>query len=64
MDDANTRSEKLLLTARESARMLSVSERTLWSLTNDGAIPAVRIGRRVLYSPEDLEGFIEANKTA
>ncbi len=60
--DATT--DKLLLTAREAARLLSVSERTLWSFTNEGAIPVVRIGRRVLYSPADLHAFIDANRGA
>ena len=60
--NSDAATDKLLLTAREAARMLSVSERTLWTLTHEGAIPAVRIGRRVLYSPADLEHFIAACK--
>lgn len=49
---------KLLVDAREAARLLSIGERTLWSLTNQGAIKAVRIGRAVRYSVESLEAFI------
>jgi hypothetical protein len=35
---------KLLWTSREAAAALSLSERTLWKLTNEGDIPCVRIG--------------------
>jgi excisionase family DNA binding protein len=53
---------KLLLTAREAARALAISERTLWSLTNNGDIPSVRIGRAVRYDPRDLDRWIERQK--
>ena len=50
---------RLLLDAHETARALSVSQRTLWGLTNRGEIPCVRIGRRVLYDPRALQSWIE-----
>jgi excisionase family DNA binding protein len=50
---------QLLLTARQAAQALSVSERTLWQLSKDGRIPIVRIGRSVRYQVKDLERFIE-----
>jgi excisionase family DNA binding protein len=49
---------RLLLTQREAAQALAVSERTLWQLTHDGAIPAVRIGRAVRYRLEDLRAWV------
>lgn len=53
----------LLLTAREAARALAVSERTLWQLTSDGQLPAARLGKRsVRYSLSDLREFIERQK--
>jgi excisionase family DNA binding protein len=52
----------LLIPAREAARLLSVSERTVWTLTKDGAIPCLRIGRRVLYDPGDLRAWIDRQK--
>lgn len=55
--DAN-QSPKLLLTSRESAELLSISQRTLWSLTNSGAIRSVRIGAAVRYTLEELREFI------
>jgi excisionase family DNA binding protein len=53
---------KLLWTRREAAEALSVSERTLWTLTDDEKIPCVRIGRCVRYDPEDIRRFIETQK--
>jgi len=51
---------RLLVSAREAAyRLGGVSVRHLWSLTQPrGPIPCVRLGRRVLYRPRDLEAFI------
>jgi excisionase family DNA binding protein len=54
----------LLLTARQAAAALSVSERTLWTLTQRGDLPAVRIGRSVRYDPGDLRAWIERQKQA
>ena len=51
---------RLLLTPREAARAVAVSERTLWTLTRRGDIPCVRIGRSVRYDPRDLEAYINA----
>lgn len=56
--------ERLLITAREAADLLSISERTLWQLTNDGRLPAVRFGRTVRYDPADLRAFIAASRSA
>lgn len=41
--------DALLLTPREAARLLSISTRTLWSMSDRGEIPVVRIGRSVRY---------------
>jgi excisionase family DNA binding protein len=40
-----------------------ISERGLSRLTKSGAIPVVRIGRRVLIDPADLRAFIESRKS-
>lgn len=53
-----TESPKLLLTAREAAAALSISERSLWGLTNQGILRCVRIGRSKRYSIDDLRAFI------
>jgi excisionase family DNA binding protein len=57
-DSAN----KMLLNVRDAARRLSICRMTLWTFTKDGVIPYVKIGRRVLYDPNDLKAWIEANK--
>jgi excisionase family DNA binding protein len=48
----------LLLRPREAAKALSISERTLWSLAQRGELRAVRIGRAVAYSVDELRDFI------
>ena len=53
-----------LLTVREAADLLRVSDRTLWTLTNEGGIPAVKVGRSVRYDQADLAKWIAAQKTA
>lgn len=52
--------EQLLLTPREAAEALAISERTLWGLTQPrGSIPCIRLGRAVRYSTDDLRRWIE-----
>jgi excisionase family DNA binding protein len=46
---------KIFLTRREAALATGLSERTLFSLTKSGKLPAVRIGGSVRYRPADLE---------
>jgi hypothetical protein len=53
----------MLLNARQAAKSLSISTRTLHSLTAPrGPIPAVKIGTRVCYAVPDLERAIESLK--
>jgi excisionase family DNA binding protein len=53
-----------LLTVREAADVLRVSERTLWTLTHSGELRAVRVGRSVRYDQSDLASWIASRKTA
>ena len=48
-----------LLNVSQAAKTLCVSPRTVWMLTNKGALPSVKIGRRVLYTPDDIRVFID-----
>jgi len=48
-----------LLSVKEVAEMLSISQRTVWSMTNAGEIPCVRIRKRVLYRLDHVQGFID-----
>lgn len=52
--------DKLLISPREAARLLSVSERKLWTMTFEESpgVPYVRCGRLVRYSPDDLARWI------
>jgi len=48
-----------LLTVDETAKTLCVSPRTVWTLTQERALACVRIGRRVLYAPDDVRAFVD-----
>ena len=50
--------ERLLFRPKEAARLLAISERSLWG----SDIPKVRIGRAVRYDIEDLKAFIARRK--
>jgi len=49
----------LLLSPRQTAKALGISERTLATYTKSRLLPVVRIGRSVRYSPDDLREWIE-----
>jgi excisionase family DNA binding protein len=55
----NATSEPLLVTGRQAAKLLSISERTLATYTKSRLLPAVRIGHSVRYSPDDLREWIK-----
>jgi excisionase family DNA binding protein len=47
------------LLSREQARAyLGIGSTMLWKLEQEGQVHAVRIGRRVLFRPEDLDAFV------
>ena len=56
--------EPMLLTARQAAKALCISERTLYSITQRGDLRAVRCGRLVRYDPADLRAWIERAKNS
>ena len=55
---------RLLLKPDEAAAALGISPRLLWTLTKDGKIPCLRLGRAVRYDPRDLRAWIEQHKGA
>lgn len=62
---SDMQSESLqLLTSRQTAELLAISERTLWTLTRDGTIPAVRLGRSVRYRSIDIETALRSLSTS
>jgi excisionase family DNA binding protein len=62
MDNATLKTDDLaLLTTKQAAERLSIGARKLWTLTNCGKIPHVRIGKCVRYRPGDLAAYVEAH---
>lgn len=51
-----------LVDRNDLAKMLNVSVPTIERLQRDGGIPVVRIGRRVLYSPDAVIAALSANQ--
>ena len=51
----------LLFNATKAAETLGISTRSLWTLTQAGTIPHVRLGHRVLYSPQCLHKAVTKN---
>ena len=50
--------QTLSVRARDAARMLGLSPRTLWALTKANQVPHVRVGRSVLYPVEQLKKWL------
>ncbi len=50
-----------LIDARAVARLLDISDRSVWKMAAAGKLPAaVRVGRSVKWRLSDIEGFIRA----
>lgn len=49
----------LAMRAREAAKALGISERTLWEWTGRGEIPHVRVGKAVLYPVDSLRDWLK-----
>lgn len=58
----------LALRPKDAAKMLSISPRYLWELTNDGHIPCRRVGngkrKTVLYAVAALEAWLRTGASA
>lgn len=54
-----TQMDVLLLNRRDAARALSISERKLFTLTQAGTIPCVRLGNSVRYRRATLEEVLK-----
>jgi len=61
-DSPTTTTTPKLMTPKQAAARLAISERKLWSMTKEGRIPAVRFDRVVRYDVTDLDNFIRAMK--
>ena len=63
--ESNTHADplRLALRPREAAKALGIGERLLWSLTNQGVVPHVRLGRTVLYPTDLLRDWLAQQAT-
>lgn len=52
-----------LMTSREAAQYLCISERKLWDMLKNNEIPSVRLGRAVRIDRADLDAFIAKAKS-
>ena len=50
----------LLIDAKAACILLTMGERTLWSLSNRRAIPSYKVGKSRRYSPDELRAWIVA----
>ena len=62
MTTESTLTGRLLLTPKEAAAALAISERKLRYLAKDGGLPFVPMGRLVRYDPIDLAEWIRRQK--
>lgn len=51
-----------LLTTEEVQHMLQINQRTLYRLANNGAIPALRVGRQWRFRQRDIEEWLEGRR--
>ena len=51
-----------MLTYGETAKLLHVSDRTVWQMVKDGRLPAVRFGGSVRIDPADVDRFVQKAK--
>jgi len=54
--------EKEIMTIRQVAEYLQISEVTTYRLVQDNKIPAFKVGRSWRVKKEDLDDFIEKQK--
>lgn len=49
----------LSMRAREAAKAIGISERTLWQWTEDGYVPHIRRGKIILYPVDTLRDWLQ-----
>jgi excisionase family DNA binding protein len=57
-------SDKRLLTIEEAAKELRISRQSLYNLVNNKQLQVVKIGKRTFIDNQDLEQFIQDQKTS
>ena len=51
-----------LLSVNQLSDILGLKKITIYEWVRDSKIPFVKLGKRVLFRPKDIEGFINANR--
>ena len=54
--------QRSLLSVARAAARIGISRFTLRSWIRQARLPHVRLGRRILVDPQDLERFVQANR--
>ena len=54
--------EYIGVSVKTAAKMLDVSERTMWTLAKEQKIRTARIGTRVIFSVESLREFVDGKQ--
>ena len=62
MHNSNPLPPVLLLTAKQAAKALAISPRTLWTMTASGEIPHIWLRGCLRYPVNDLEKLIDERK--
>lgn len=61
-DRPTTTSDYPLMTSAEVADMLGVGERFIRRLTSERRLPFIKIGAKVRFAREDVEGYVLASR--
>ena len=64
LSETSTEKPIRLLKVSDVARMTQVSPSQVYTMIQEGSLPAVRFGTALRVRPEDLQKFIEVNLTA
>lgn len=56
--DEGNATPRLALRPKDATKALGIGSRLLWSMTNRGEIPHVRLGRAVVYPVDDLRRWL------
>lgn len=54
---------KLCMTTDEASVQLNISKSKLYQLLRDNAIPAIRVGRKILIPTEELRAWLHTQST-
>lgn len=59
----NTHSESQFISARDVSRLLNINEKKVYTLAQEGKIPATKVTGKWLFPKKDLEGFLRRKAT-